>query len=132
MARKPAILIVCAALLGALATPAPSSAAGGLVGKLAAGACSAEKAKIGKRAFAKRYGAKRPTRTCIKRTKAAARRAVAAATDECLVELEEYGEEEFYLEWETFPACVEDYAAWIMDGGGFEDDGSEEDDGDFL
>jgi hypothetical protein len=107
--------------------PATSGAAGGLTGQLAADACKAEKAKLGKKGFAKRYGAKKPMKVCAKKAKADANKAVSEATDECLLELQEYGDEEFYADWGTFSACVEDYAAWIMDGGGFEEDESEGD-----
>ncbi len=136
MPRRPAALFVSAALLGLLvlpgaatAQPTAAASAANLVNALAADACAAEKAEIGKRAFRKRYGAKKPMRACVKRAKPDARNAVGEATDECLTELEEYGSEEFYAEWETFSACVEDYAAWIMDGGGFEEE-EEEDEGD--
>jgi hypothetical protein len=145
MSRRPAILIVSAALLGLLALPGgvaagPTATASGanLVNALATDACAAEKSDIGKKAFKKRYGAKKGMKACVKRNKADARAAVTEATDECLWELEEYGDEEFYGEWGTFSACVEDYAAWIMDGGGFEEDDEgdeeeeEEDEGDFL
>jgi hypothetical protein len=128
MSWRPTALIACAAIGAALAVPAASSGSPTLVNSLAAGACQAEKSEIGKRAFKKRYGAKKPMRACVKRARAAARVAVGEATAECLWELGEYGSEEFYSEWATFSACVEDYAAWIMDGGGFEEE--EEDEGD--
>lgn len=112
--------------LGVVALPASSSAAGGLIGTLAADACATKKAELGKRAFRKRFGAKRAMRACVRQTRDEARRAVDEATAECLWELEEFGEEEFYLEWVTFSACVEDYAAWIMDGGSFEEDGGDD------
>jgi hypothetical protein len=123
--RKILISSLCGAALAA-AAPANAVANPALVNKLAAGACSAEKSKLGKKAFAKRYAGKKPKRICIKRKKPEARRAVSEATDECLWELQEYGEEEFYFEWGTFSACVDDYSAWIMDGGSFEDDTSED------
>ena len=126
MTRRPTTLLICAAVAALFALPAASASGATLVGTLAADACAAEKADLGKKAFKKRYGAKKPMKACIKRAKPQARAAVDEATDECLWELEEYGDEEFYAEWGTFSACVEDYAAWIMDGGGFED---EEDEG---
>ena len=133
MPRRPAVLFVSAALLGLLVLPGAATAkptaapsAASLVNALAADACATEKAEIGKRAFRKRYGAKKPMRACVKRAKPDARKAVGEATDECLWELEEYGSEAFYSEWETFSACVEDYAAWIMDGGGFEEEEDED------
>jgi hypothetical protein len=141
MARRPAIVIVTGALLGALALPgaaagaSASASSASLVNSLAADACQAEKASIGKKAFKKRYGAKKAMKACVKRARPAARTAVASATDECLLELQDYGEEEFYFEWETFSACVEDYAAWIMEGGTFEEEEveeEEEDDGGFF
>jgi hypothetical protein len=125
MSLKLSIALTCLAVALPLTVPATSGAAGGLAGQLAAGACKAEKAKLGKKGFAKRYGAKKPMKTCVKKARAEANKAVSEATDECLFELQEYGDEEFYEEWGTFSACVSDYAAWIMDGGGFEEDESE-------
>jgi hypothetical protein len=126
MARRPAIAIVTVALLGLTALPGAAAAPGAgtsstnLVNTLATDACVAEKSEIGKKAFKKRYGAKKAMKACVKRARPDARRAVAAGTEECLAELQDFGEEEFYLEWESFSACVEDYSAWIMDGGTFE------------
>ena len=126
-------MIVSAALLGLLVLPGaaparPTATASGanLGNDLANDACALEKSEIGKRAFRKRYGTKKPMKACVKQAKPDARKAVGEATDECLLELQEFGSEEFYFEWETFSACVEDYAAWIMDGGGFEEDEGEE------
>ena len=128
MPRKFPIALACLAVAVSLVAPATSGAAGSFANQLAADACKAEKSKLGKRGFAKRYGAKKPMKTCLRKAKAEANKAVSEATDECLSELQEYGDEEFYAEWDTFSACVEDYAAWIMDGGGFEDDDSEDED----
>jgi hypothetical protein len=130
MSPKLPIALACLAVAVSLVVPATSGAAGGLAGQLASSACKAEKAKLGKRGFAKRYGAKKPIKACVKKARAAANRAVSEANDECLSELQEYGDEEFYYEWGTFSACVADYAAWIMDGGGVEDD-EDEDEGIF-
>jgi hypothetical protein len=127
MSRKFSISVACLAIAVSLMVPATSGAAGGLTAQLAADACKAEKSKLGKKGFAKRYGAKKPLKACAKKAKADANKAVSEATDECLLELQEYGDEEFYADWGTFSACVEDYAAWIMDGGGFEEDDSEDD-----
>ena len=109
MPRRPAVLFVSAALLGLLvlpgaatAKPTAAASAANLVNALAADACGAEKAEIGKRAFRKRYGAKKPMRACVKRAKPDARNAVGEATDECLMELEEYGSEEFYARMGDF------------------------------
>jgi hypothetical protein len=128
MSRKFPIALACLAIALPLALPASSGAATNLANQLASNACKAEKSKFGKRGFAKRYGAKKPMKVCLKKARASAGSAVSEATDECLAELQEYGDEEFYAEWETFTACVEDYAAWIMDGGGFEEDESEDED----
>ena len=127
MSGKALISLVCCAL-GLTLLPSAASGNAALVNKLAADACRAEKSKLGKKSFAKRYGRKKPAKVCAKRTRPKARASVAEATGECLFELQEYGDEEFYAEWGTFSACVADYAAWIMDGGGFEDDDSEEED----
>jgi hypothetical protein len=135
MPRKPLILIACLAL-GAIAVLPGSAAAstntaaarsagqtGKLVNSLAAGACAQERHKIGKRSFRKRYGRK-STRTCIKRNRKDARAAVTAGTAECQLELDDYGDEDFYMDWDSFEDCVADYSQWVMDGGTFEDDGS--------
>lgn len=143
MPRRPVILSALAALVALFALPGAATAAptaqvsaAALVESLSKDACAAEKADIGKKAFKKRYGAKKSMKACLKKARPLARQAISEATDECVWELNEYGEEEFYYEWDSFSACVEDYAAWIMDGGGFEEDedgdadeGEEEDDG---
>ncbi len=136
MRKRPAILVTSLALVAlfalpgaATAGPSASASASSLVITLATDACAAEKSEIGKRVFRKRYGAKRAMRACVRKTREEARRAVHEATAECLWELEEFGPHEFYLEWGTFPACVEDYAAWIMDGGSFEEDPDADDGG---
>lgn len=131
MARRPAILIICLALGALVALPgtaaakASASAGNSLVNSLAVGACAGEKQEIGKRAFRKRYG-KRSAKTCVKRKRKEARGAVAEATAECQAELDDFGEENFYLDWDSFSDCVADYAAYIMDGGSFEEDDSED------
>ena len=126
MSPRLAIAVVCIALGALIAAPTASAArasgGGSLVNSLAAGACSAEKGKLGKKSFQKKYGKKHSSRNCAKRKRGEARSAVAKATTECQAELEDYGEEDFYADWETFDACVADYADWIMGGGTFEDD----------
>lgn len=136
MKRAPAILVSCLFLGALCALPGTASAAsgapavksaGGLAGSLAVGACADERRKLGRRSFVKRYGAgKRANRACAKRTRKQARNAITAATAECQAELADYGEEDFYLDWTTFSGCVADYAAWIMGGGGFDEDDPED------
>jgi hypothetical protein len=135
MTRKSAIVSVCLAL-GAIAalpgtavagsgTEAAKSGSSSLVISLTSKACAGERQQIGKRAFRKRYGAgKRAAKACSRRLRKQARDAVFEATAECQAELEDYGEEDFYLDWDSFSDCVVDYADWVMGGGSFEDDGS--------
>jgi hypothetical protein len=127
MTRKLAILFCLAATTAVLSLPAGAGAAGGLVGKLSASQCSAEKSKIGKKRFAKKYGRKAMP-ACIKKTRPAARRAVATATADCQEELIEWGAEFFYEDWVSFAECVEYYADGELNGWG--DDEDEEDPGD--
>lgn len=139
MPRRPVIPSVLAALVALIALPGAAPAAptahtsgSALIETLAKDACAAERADIGKKAFKKRYGAKKAAKACLKKARPEARLAISEATDECVWELNEYGDEEFYAEWDSFTACVEDYAAWIMDGGEFEDgeDAGDDDDDD--
>jgi hypothetical protein len=121
MARKLTALAIAAVIGALLAVPAAAPAKGGLTGSLAASACSAEKKQLGKKRFAKKYG-KKGMAVCIKRTRGAAQRAIAVATVECQAELDEYGLDEFLLDWSSFEECVATYAEWEMDGGLVEDD----------
>ncbi len=122
------LVIACAALgllTAAVVVPVrEADGAGkptGLVGTLAAADCVRAKAEIGPRAFRKRYGPRRPTTRCMRATAPAARAAIAVATASCQAELDEWGLEDFLLEWESFAECVSLYADWEMDGG-LEDD----------
>jgi hypothetical protein len=127
MARKLALLASLAAVAAVMSMPAGATAAGGLTGKLAANQCVAKKSEIGKKRFAKKYGAK-PMPACIKKGRPAARRAVATATADCQAEIAEWGIESFYEDWSSFNECVEYYADAYLNGGFEEDD--EIDDGD--
>lgn len=126
MARKVALLTVLAAVAAALLAPAPASATGGLVRWLAAGECVELKQKIGRKAFRKRFG-RRSMPACIKRNRAAARRAVGVAAAECRAELDEWGLELFLEDWLSFEECVATYAEWELDGGLEDETGDEED-----
>jgi hypothetical protein len=126
MARRLALLTALAAVAAALLAPAPAPATGGLVRWLAAGECVELKQKIGRKAFRKRFG-RRAMPACIKRNRAAARRAVGVATAECRAELDEWGLELFLEDWLSFEECVATYAEWELDGG-FEDETGEEED----
>jgi hypothetical protein len=112
----PVLVAVAIALGVALIVPFTSVAKPrGMVGELAAGACASERAEIGRRAFAKRYG-RRPMRACTKRMRGDARRAVRVAAEACQTELDDYGLEEFLLDWDDLADCVETYAEWELDG----------------
>jgi hypothetical protein len=121
MARRLTALATAAVIGALLAVPATAPAKGGLASTLAADKCSAEKKKLGKKRFQKKYG-KKGVANCLKRTRGEANRAVAVATTECQVELDEYGLEDFLLDWSSFEECVATYAQWEMDGGLVEDD----------
>jgi hypothetical protein len=121
MTRKLAILFCLAAATAVLSLPGGAGAADGLVGKLSGGKCSAEKSDLGKKRFAKKYGRKAMA-GCIKKTRPAARRAVATATADCQAELIEFGPEFFYEDWVSFSECVEYYADGELNGWGDDED----------
>jgi hypothetical protein len=84
------------AVAALLALPAGATASqGGQVNNLTAQQCSQEKADIGKKAFRKKYGAKRTMRNCAKRTKTQVQTAIGTATNDCQDELAQSGEAEF-------------------------------------
>jgi hypothetical protein len=118
---KRATTVAVALALGAIVfgPGSAASAAGpaGLTASIAAADCTREKAKVGKRAFRKHFGERRPMVRCIAATAPAARRAITVATNACQAELDEWGLEEFEVEWESFSVCVSVYADWEMDGG---------------
>ena len=128
MKRAITALAVLATLTAVvLGSAQAASAAGptGLVASIAGADCARVKAKVGKRAFRKRFGEKRPMARCIAQTAPAARRAIAVATAACQAELDEYPED-FYVDWESFGECVSTYAGWEMDGGLVDDPGEDE------
>jgi hypothetical protein len=125
------ILIACL-----LALPASAAAGqGGQISALAAQQCSQERAEIGKRAFRKRYGAKRAMRSCVKRHRGQVAAAVSSAGQECQAELAELGVAGFVEEWGDEPTDSLDYAMaecidigvdQILNPEDWVDDGSEE------
>ncbi|MDP9187657.1 MAG: hypothetical protein M3O25_00225 [Actinomycetota bacterium] len=123
------ISAICLGLLGALALPAGAATKPrGLVASLSSAQCAQERAEIGKRAFRKRYGAKKPIAACAKSKRAEVRRAVDIATAECQAELDAFGLEEFLFEWDSFAGCVASYAELELDGGLDDDPGDAEED----
>jgi hypothetical protein len=110
MARRFATLAGICALLVALALPAGSAAVDSRqVQKMTTVYCKAQKKKLGKKGFAKRYG-KNPMKACVKKQRKAVANAYRQAEADCQDELAEFGDEEFYLEWGSFGECVEWYA----------------------
>ena len=115
MTRRLATLAGICALLIALAVPAVSGAADNRqVQKMTQVYCKFQKKKLGKKAFAKRYGKKAPMKACLKKQRKAIANAYRQAETDCQDELAEFGEEEFFLEWETFSECVEWYSDEYM------------------
>jgi hypothetical protein len=111
MARRFTTLAGICALLVALALPAGSAAVDSRqVQKMTTVYCKAQKKKLGKKAFAKRYGKKAPMKACIKKQRRAVENAYRNAEADCHEELAEFGDEEFYLEWGSFDECVNWYA----------------------
>jgi hypothetical protein len=107
-ARYAAGGILVAALL---ALPASAAAGqGGQVSALAAQECAQERADIGKRAFRKRYGAKRAMRSCVKRHRGQVAAAISSAGQDCQAELGELGVAGFVEEWGDEPTDSLDYA----------------------
>jgi hypothetical protein len=85
--------ILVAALL---ALPASAAAGqGGQVSRLAAQQCAQERATIGKKAFRRKYGAKRTMRACAKRNRARVVAAISTAGQDCQAELSDLGETNF-------------------------------------
>lgn len=115
MARRLALLAAACALIAALAIPATSGAAGpSQISKLTAAYCKAQKKKLGKKGFAKRFGKKKPMKTCVKKSRRVIEAAYRQAEEQCDWELAEFGEEEFLYEWENYNECVEWYADEYM------------------
>jgi hypothetical protein len=121
MTRRLSIVAAICALAVALAVPGSASASS-KVTSLAAAQCKNERKALGKKGFAKRYG-KKGTGACIKKQKRAVRAAIADATDQCQSELDEFGPDEFFYEWESFEECVDWYTDEELNPSG--DDGDD-------
>ncbi len=123
--------IAAAALL---ALPAGSAASlGGQVSSLTAQQCSQERAAIGKKAFRKRYGAKRTMRSCARRTKSQVATALNTANSDCQDELaqngvaqfiDDYGEDTTDTVDDAMGECVAEDADQILSPDDYVDDGS--------
>ncbi len=111
MARHLAIAAASCGLIAALAVPASAGAVESRqVDKMTAVYCKAQKKKLGKKAFSKRYGKSKPMKSCIKKQRKAIEAAYRSADEQCQAELSEFGEVEFLEEWESYDECVEWYA----------------------
>ncbi len=110
MKARLATLAGACALVLALAIPASAGAVDSRQVQKTTGAyCKSQKKALGKKAFAKRYG-KKGMKACAKKQRKAVEAAFRQAEDDCQAELAEFGEDEFYAEWESFEECVEWYA----------------------
>ena len=92
--------ISVAAIAAGLLLPAGAAASqSGPVNSLAAQQCAQERATMGKKAFRKRYGAKRTMKSCMKRTRPQVAAALPSANSDCQSELAEIGATEFIDEY---------------------------------
>jgi hypothetical protein len=93
-------IFVAAITAGLLLIPAGAAAGqGGQVNSLAAQQCAQERATTGKKAFRKKYGAKRTMKSCMKRTRPQVAAALPSANGDCQSELAEIGTAEFIDEY---------------------------------
>jgi hypothetical protein len=100
--------IIAAALIALPASAAANQS--GQVQGLAAQQCAQEKADIGKKAFRKRYGAKRSMRACTRRVRPQVAAAAATATQDCQNELADNGPAEFIDDYGDDPTASIDSA----------------------
>jgi hypothetical protein len=99
-------------LVAALLLLPVSAAAGqtGPVNGLSAQYCGQERATLGKKAFKKRYGAKRTMRTCVKRNRKFVVSAIRVANEDCQDELAMIGSLDFIDEYGEDPTDSVDNA----------------------
>jgi hypothetical protein len=126
--------ILVAALL---ALPASTAAGqGGQVSTLAAQQCAQERSSLGKKAFRKKYGAKKAMRACVKRNRAQVAAAARTASQNCQAELGEIGEADFIDEYGDEPTdplesvleeCVAEGVDEILNPEDYVDDGTDDD-----
>ncbi len=81
--------------IGYLYPPAGSAKAVTAGDTAAAELCRAELADDGRKAFQKRYGERKPIKTCVARNRGTARRAVGSAHAACAFELADWGADDF-------------------------------------
>jgi hypothetical protein len=110
MTRRLTVLAGLCALIAALVLPSAASANSTQVQKMTTVYCKSQKKQLGKKGFAKRYGRKAPMKACMKKQRQAVAAAYQQATADCQAELDEFGEADFYDEWESFDECVQWYA----------------------
>lgn len=92
------------AVVALIALPASATAGqGGQVSSLAAQQCAQQRATIGKKAFHKKYGAKKTMRTCVKRARPQVAAAVGTAAADCQDELAQIGSVDFIDEYGDDP-----------------------------
>jgi hypothetical protein len=92
-------IFVAAITAGLLLLPAGAAGQGGPVNSLAAQQCAQERATIGKKAFRKKYGAKKTMKSCMKRTRPQVAAVLPSANTDCQAELAEIGADEFIFEY---------------------------------
>jgi len=130
---------VAAITAGLLLLPAGATAGqGGPVNSLAAQQCTQERATMGKKAFRKKYGAKRAMKSCMKRTRPQVAAALPSANSDCQDELAEIGAVEFIDEYgedetssldDAMTECVAEDVDVILnpdDGDDSTDDGTDD------
>jgi hypothetical protein len=126
------------AALALLALPAAASANGGQgnpqVTGLAAQQCAQERSDIGKRAFRKKYGAKRTMRSCVRRTQPQVSAVVPAANTDCQDELasetpadfiDEYGDDPSTPLADAMAECIAEDVDQILNPQDYVDDGTD-------
>jgi hypothetical protein len=129
-------IFVAAITAGLLLLPAGAGAQGGPVSGMAAQQCSQERATIGKKAFRKKYGAKKTMKSCMKRTRPQVAAALPSANGDCQAELAEIGTDEFIFEYgedetsslaDAMAECVaEDVDAILNPDTGSDDDSTDD------
>ena len=127
-------LILIAALCLALLVTAALASASISVTKTAAATCAKERKAIGRKAFTKKYGAKRTMQRCIRRTRPRVVAAQRQAEQECAEELAELGFAEFAEDYgsdetgsDAMANCIAETLDFILAPSDDSDDPDEED-----
>src|SRR5687768_914417 len=129
---KRALILISVTCVALLATSAPAPAATS-VDKMAAATCAKERKVIGRTAFTKKYGKRRSTQTCIRRTRVRVRSAQQQAEQECAQELAEVGLDQFAEDYgsdetgsDAMANCIADTTEFNLEPAEDPGDGDEE------